>query len=368
VMAWDGGDDAAGVQGSDVYVADWVPGGGTFFQLAGNARINPNLTAGFQLTVALETGSRSHQVSQVDDDATASSDILPTVTLANWYLDHKQMGRLTVGRINTATAGLSTIDLGGAGVTANASIGYWNRGFIVVDEDGGASGVNGWSQLLGGNALNGASLSRANAVMYTSPTFGGFSVGASWGEDDLWDVAARYAGEFSGIRLAAGIGYRSNYAGTDEAVADNPGIVGPAGTEEPSQFILSGSIMHVPSGLYLTGSYINQDNDTPGRDDSTLWYVQAGISKNWTGMGNTVFYGEYANVRDGVQNFQNVEAQGIPAVGGSNVDVWGLGVVQHIDAAAMEVFLSYRNFSAEIDDFADINDFNMVVGGARIRF
>ena len=52
--------------------------------------------------------------------------------------------------------------------------------------------------------------------------------------------------------------------------------------------------------------------------------------------------------------------------------MWGLGVVQHIDAAAMEVFLSYRRYSAEFDDIPSailsINDFDMVVGGARIRF
>ena len=36
-----------------------------------------------------------------------------------------------------------------------------------------------------------------------SPTFAGFSVSASWGEDDFWDVAARYAGEWNGIKVAA---------------------------------------------------------------------------------------------------------------------------------------------------------------------
>ena len=28
-----------------------------------------------------------------------------------------------------------------------------------------------------------------NVIRYDSPTFGGFSVSASWGEDDMWDVA-----------------------------------------------------------------------------------------------------------------------------------------------------------------------------------
>jgi hypothetical protein len=197
-------------------------------------------------------------------------------------------------------------------VSANASIGYWNRGFIatgsllgVIDVN---SQVNGWSQLLGGNAINGASLSRANAVMYSSPTFGGFSVSASWGEDDQWDAALRYAGEHAGFRIAAGLGYRYNYTGLNEATRDNPGVVGP----NPEQFIASGSILHVSSGLFLTASYVNQDNDN-GLGDTTSWYVQGGISKNWTGLGKTVVYGEYARVDDGLNSFSAAPLPILPA-------------------------------------------------------
>jgi predicted porin len=384
VMAWDSGASAdplgiAGlgpISGSDVYVVDWTPAGGTFVQFAGSAKISPSLTAGFQVVIAVASGSRSHHVNQINDDAGGvppNGDTEIAMTLSNWYIDHNGLGRLTVGRINTSTAGLSTIDLGGAGVSANASIGYWNRGFIatgsllgVIDVN---SQVNGWSHLLGGNAMNGASLSRANAIMYTSPTFGGFSVSASWGEDDQWDAALRYAGEFSGFRIAAGLGYRYNYSGLGEAFRDNPGIA----DIRPEQFIASGSILHVSSGLFLTGAYVNQDNDVAGRDDTTLWYVQAGISKNWTGLGRTVFYGEYARVENGAENFSNAgfAVTGIPAIE-TTAEVWGLGVVQHIDAAAMELFLSYRRYSAGFDDIPSailsINDMDMVVGGARIRF
>jgi predicted porin len=295
------------------------------------------------------------------------------MTLSNWYLDHKSLGRLTVGRANTSTAGLSTIDLGGAGVAANASIGYWNRGFAVVAADGTPVGpINSWSDFLGGNAMNGASLSRANVVKYDSPVFGGFSVSGSWGEDNQWDAALRYAGEFGGFRLAAGLGYRYNYTGLNEATRDNPGVVGP----EPEQFIASASILHVSSGLFLTGAYINQDNDIAGRSDTTLWYGQAGIAKNWTGLGKTVLYGEYARVDDGLDNFQCCAAANpagtlpLPVGVASTAEVWGLGIVQHIDAAAMELFLSYRKYTAEFDPpgFEEINDMDMVVGGARIRF
>jgi hypothetical protein len=361
---------------SDVYIVENVPSGGTFFALTGDAKINPKLTAGFNVTIALDTGGRSHNVSQFDDDGTEGQagprgaggfDTDIVLTLANWYLDHKDLGRITVGRINTATAGTTTVDLGGAGVTANAQVGYTQRGFF--EPNTGAS----WAALLGGNTVNGSSLSRANAISYTSPTFGGFSVAAAWGENDAWDAAIRFAGEFSGFRIAAALGYADNLAGLGDVTEDNSvGVTGLGvkigGVEvfpQTSQVKGSASVLHVATGLYLTGAYVNQDNDSiaPGVRETTLWYVQGGVSKNWTGLGNTVVYGEYARINDAVM----FDATG-GALANTYADsaVWGLGVVQHIDAAAMEVFLSYRNFSA--DAVIDTEDFNVVMGGARIKF
>ncbi|HET9348487.1 MAG TPA: porin [Arthrobacter sp.] len=355
----------------DIYVVDNVMSGGTFFALSGSARVNPNVTAGFNITIAMDVGGRSHQVSQFDDDGTDSAaaalpnraaggfDTDIVMTLANWYIDHKSFGRVTLGRINTATAGITTIDLGGAGVIANASFGYTQRGFTDP-----GSGLT-WSAILGGNSVNGASLSRANAVSYTSPTVGGFSVAAAWGENDIWDVGVRYAGEFSGFRIAAGLGYIVNQSGLGD-FSEESGLT--AGGAQPTQLKGSASILHVATGLYVTGAYLNQDNDTAGVRDTTLWYLQGGISKNWTGLGNTVVYGEYGRVDDPVLTGH--------CAGNTHCDVraelWGLGIVQHIDAAAMEMFLSYKQFSASTEDNAlhgvHFHDFNVVMGGARIRF
>ncbi len=41
---------------------------------------------------------------------------------------------------------------------------------------------------------------RFNVVKYDSPTIAGFTASAAWGEDDHWNVALRYAGEFSGFQ------------------------------------------------------------------------------------------------------------------------------------------------------------------------
>ena len=215
------------------------------------------------------------------------------LTLANWYLDHKDIGRVTMGRINTATAGSTTVDLGGAGVTANAQVGYTQRGFLrAVDgrELGGPAGRQHRERL--------QSLSRAQAISYTSPTFGGFSVSAAWGENDVWDAAIRFAGEHSGFRIAAALGYIDNSSGLGDFTEDNSvGVVGLTGAQI-SQVKGSASVLHVATGLYLTGAYVNQDNDTLTSTNTTLWYVQGGVAKNWTGLGNTVVYGEYTRIDD----------------------------------------------------------------------
>jgi hypothetical protein len=374
-----------GTNASDLYVVDSATVGGSLISFAGNARINPSTTAGFQIVIGLDKNARTHQVTQNDDDGGAAGDATMVMTLANWYLDHKSLGRITVGRANTATAGLTTIDLGGAGVIANASIGYWQRSMnVIVDVGGGVMIPDSWSTLLGGGTVNGASLSRGNVIHYSTPTLGGFSVQAAWGENDMWDVALRYAGEFSGFRVAAGVGYNDNGSGAGEITADIPAN---AGDPTPSRWLASGSVLHVASGLFLTGAYVNQDNDTDdgvlgNRRDTTLWYVQGGIAKNWTGLGNTVLYGEYARVDGGVNSATGgcddcfVPAGGLPsAILDSTAEVWGIGIVQHVDAAAMELYLSYRNYSADVTLLPilggldiPISDMDVVMGGARVRF
>src|SRR5690606_26480330 len=127
-------------------------------------------------------------------------------------------------------------------------------------------------------------------------------------EDDIWDVALRYAGEFSGFRLAAGVGYIANFKSSNGGELIEDGDSG-----DRNALKVGASILHVASGLYLNGAYVDQETD--GVDDNTtLAYVQGGIAKNWTGLGNTVLYGEYAKVEDAVAT-------------ASDADVWGLGVV-----------------------------------------
>ncbi|HWB44512.1 MAG TPA: hypothetical protein VG900_03660 [Hyphomicrobiaceae bacterium] len=391
VMAWDDGIR------NDIYIVDNGVSRSAF-QLDGSARISPTLTAGFNMVFAMATGARSHQVSQLNDDGpgtTATGDSTLGIELANWYLDSKTLGRLTLGRINGASAGSTQVDLGNVGVIANVNMLLWNGSFIVTSDVNATQYTGGgvtWGALMGGNIVGISGLNRSNAVRYDTPTVGGFTLGASWGEDDMWDVALRYAGEFNGFRLAGAISYSRNACGVNDCSDTAPygAATGLSKLAEENKWQGSASIMHVPSGLFLTGAAVNLSHDgssagdvnqfTGGgliagrqRPDTKLWYVVGGISKNWFGMGNTALYGEWGRIDDG--------ASGTVTAGGDSlfdtrVDMWGLGVVQNIDAAAMEMFLSYRDYSASFGSLAGapydvgqgLNDMRILMAGARIKF
>jgi hypothetical protein len=109
------------------------------------------------------------------------------------------------------------------------------------------------------------------------------------------------------------------------------------------------------------------------RPDTKLWYLVGGISRNWFGMGKTALYGEYARLTDGASGL--IVGAGLDEVSDSDITMWGLGVVQNIDAAAMELFLSYRQYQADITttgggNYAtgNLNDMNILMAGARIKF
>ena len=89
------------------------------------------------------------------------------------------------------------------------------------------------------------------------------------------------------------------------------------------------------------------------------WYVKAGIRQRWTPLGHTVLYGEYAT--------SDLELDGLN--NDRELDQWGLGVVQEVDAAAMSLWLSYKHFEAEDDALVtDPDDFDLIKFGALINF
>jgi hypothetical protein len=384
VMFWDDGTQ------QDMYIGD---GGNYFsrFRFVGSAKISPTVTAGFLYEFGIDNNriGNMNQGNGGDDlDGTTGAgtsgrtDVLRDSTV---WLQHSQLGKIKIGHGSTATDNLVLIDLGGMAGAGTPDLGLYMGAFRFRN----AAGVLGnssqtWQRALAGHES--FDTSRRNHVMYETPTIMGFNVQAAVAEDNYWDVALRYAGEFAGFRLAFGIGYQ------EDSEFNSPGQSGtPAGglTSGLNSIICtdacdaktqelkgSASILHVASGLWLTGAGGQRQVDgagSAGVPDLTFWYLAGGIRKNFFGFGDTVLFGEYYESKGGLANaaFLTNTASGL--VGGdtsSKATEWGLGINQYIDAAAMEVFVTYKHFSldANLATLGSSEDFQAVIAGARVNF
>jgi hypothetical protein len=351
IIYWNDGDD------SDVYAGVENHNVSTRFGFSGSAKIRPDLTAGFEILIEVPSGSRSSTINQDNVDGTvggqstltAEADSQLAVRTANWYLEDKHWGRVTVGRLDFRGP-VATIDLGGINSVAGNSPGLVGGGFLV----GGTTLANLVGPSYGGDRIEG--------IRWDSPSIGGFVAQAAWGEDNVWSASLRYAGEFSGFRVAAGIGFQEQdvgactaFCGIDSTTFENRGETEWGG---------SLAVMHVASGLFAQGHYA--ESEFFNGNDANIFLIQAGITKNWFGLGNTSFYGEYAKA-------ENYAGFGVaPNPDTSEVKFYGLGVVQQIDAAAMEIFLGWRRFDIDTDLAAPsanlADELDLVHGGARVRF
>ncbi len=200
--------------------------------------------------------------------------------------------------------------------TRRASVSTAGRSLAINPATGGYLTTGTWGSFFQGSSgdwLN----ERNEHIQYRTPTLAGFSFGASFGEDNYWDVEGRYSGEFNGIRIASRVGYsvRSEYDGT----AGNLFCTSQC-EKKLEQLAGSSSVRHMPTGLFFTGAagwrdmhrqdgvafdidanFVQGPGDSlsiqraNSRDyESSFFYLSGGVARNITGLGDTVVYGEYS--------------------------------------------------------------------------
>jgi predicted porin len=369
---WDDGRE------QNAYLHGLGPTQATNVRFGGKAQIMPGWTAGFLIRIQNLSDDAFGRAGGVGlDQNNPNLDRGLNTQVASWYIDSKDYGKLTVGRqVHAAKSAAMGTDQSGTQVIDSYTFLAGFPQFIV--RSGGDLNPAGltWGQLsfcyvqalsFGGDC-NGIVM---NGVRYDTPAVAGFTASVSWGEDDFWEVGLRYAREFSGLKLALGVGY-------SDFTWDGTGTL-PAGSTKDSQFFQAGGYLeHVATGLFAHVAYGHENNEdtiantalglrTP--PNSEHWYVKAGIRRKWTPLGATIVYGDYAEYRDQI----GPAALGL-GIEDSTFQRYGGTIAQEIDMASMILYLKYEHYEAEVRgagialDLTDLEDADFITLGALINF
>lgn len=242
-------------------------------------------------------------------------------------------GTFSAGQGSMATDGAAESDFSGTTLVTYSSIPDTAESFQFRTSAGALSGIT-----IGDNFSN-FDGGRRGRVRYDSPTFSGFTVSAAWGteilaennDDDFMDIALRYAGEFGSIKLQSAVGFsRRDSGGTDRD--DTIGSI---------------SMLHA-SGFNATLAL----GDREGAGDYR--YSKLGYIGNWLSVGSTALSVDYYDGSDTISS-------------GSSSESVGIGVVQKIDSANLEVYLGYRTYELS-ESTQSYQDASSILFGTRLKF
>jgi hypothetical protein len=222
---------------------------------------------------------------------------------------------------------------------------------------------------------------------------------------NFWDAALMYTADWNSIKLSAAYTYTwmesAALSGSFEpGFCDWPG--GRCFSDQDSLHNdqlhqIGASILHKPSGLGIFGQYTHEE--TGGHSSNFLgfdsliigsdpvffnistptaetWYLKPFWRKTWSPIGATTIFGEYGQYNDqfnafggglcdtfdnsfgtNIDKFCNTFSASTTTltgpvdvfVTGSEVQRWGLGVVQEIDSAAMHVYARWQHQQIDLD-------------------
>jgi hypothetical protein len=368
VVYWDDGVE------QNTYITGLGTAFASNFHITGEAQISPGWKSGYTIWVEAD-GSDVYTTNQFNDNGVmAISGIRGLQVLKSfWFLESERLGKVSLG-LNHPADDSAVVALDESGTLVAA---YWVaydvfsffvRGNFPGTNKGLPNGSSPSTTMIWGNSVscrgygggpgdcNGVPI---NVVRYDTPVWHGFQGVFSWGEDDNVAYALYYKGVWNSIKLSA--------VGTYSETTDSGQGAPPNGALEYIQAALY--VQHLPSGLFFMGSWGNLDQSVNPlhNPETNAYYAKVGIRLNpFAALGHTVPYGEYLLGEDGaLVNFNGVNQ----VVKGSESTYWGFGVVQEIDAAALSMWLRYRQHEVDLPGTGiRTDDIKTVVFGSFMAF
>ena len=296
----------------------------------GIAEATDDLRFGAQFELAFSPNNSS-DVSQDEEDTGDDALDNRRVELA---ADSRRLGRVWLGKGSGAADGTAEYDLSGTDVIMYSGVADIVGGLFFTD--GGAP-----SDVTVADAFFNLDSGRYDRVRYDTPALGpGIQASASYGEDQRWDLALTWGGDF-GNWTGVEVGDFSTLAAL--------GLYDPSDGEADLVVIGSASVLHNPTGLSLTGSAGRQD----GGSDPTNLYAKLGWQHAFFDVGDTRFGVDFTRGTD------------LPDDGDEGYSVGG-AVVQAFSEFGAELYGQLRWFTLDSDE--DLDDITVGTLGTRVKF
>jgi hypothetical protein len=250
-----------------------------------------------------------------------------------FYVDHKNFGRVWLGQGDTASNSTSEVDLSGTDVVNYSSIEDMAGGFNFRDDDDTVitSIANAFSNFDG--------FSRRDRIRYDTPKFGPVYFSGSYMNGQSWDLAGRFAYQWDGLgKLAAAAHYTA------------------ADTQRDPYKQYSGSASFLfDFGLNFTAAY-GARNDVDGRDEDPYnFYGKIGYK-----LGKWAFSADYTYSENVGADDDEATSIGVAAVW----NVW----------ESVQFYGSYRWHDLDRDaaqrpaGVGNAESISAVMAGGRVKF
>lgn len=320
--------------------------------LSGEVSASDCLTVGSNIELKWQDNP-SHAVS-MQEESIAGEFVQELVEL---YFDRNNFGKLSVGFGGMASDGSSEVDLSGTDLIGNAGVADVGGGFFFYDANSGDYHESGTTvsdvfkrhccDLF--NRITADGLGKRNRLRYDTPEFAGFSIAAAAGEQESYDVALNYSGEFNGWQMEAMAAWMQPGGGSDHD----------CGNGDYTQMNASVSVLF-DFGLNLTAGYGHREVDVLPADGEDPEFVYGKIGYKFGqlfSVGATAVSADY-----GV--YENSDNQLI----GEKGTATGIQLVQELSDYSTELYAAWRNFSLEDNTGADYEDISILIAGARFSF
>ena len=298
--------------------------------------LNESVTAGAPIEMELPLSNKESNMRL--NTGIGAGNPTETTTSTAWgvrhhavWVNHKKMGKISLGHTNAASNGRSETTFSGTNMI-NTSGGYsYGSGLFFISTDTATQpSVSAISISSATSNLDG--LSRDDVLRYDTPRFGGLALATSYTGTNAWDVGADYRAKFGGIKVRVQAQHNNTNAASTTV----------AGT---TSFSMAGLHDSGVNGSFAYGERsLNGTTNAARGSDGKFWYFNVGYRAKIFGVGSTNF------------SFDWHKSDDIQATG-SEANAKGVTVAQMFNPIGASMGITYKNYSHDTDTatFEDID-------------